>query len=232
MGWRCTGDERSVGCRLGQGREPDKCRDYDDYANPEYGESSGSEDEGEDMEGIEGNDSDAELNKMLDGEGDEDYQYEEPDEEELLEYQSDDDMPDAEDNAHMETDSDAEIDLWDPFKRAMSLWSDTEKTGRPPKHKCFRGTGYSGKLITAEEMTGCCTAQCLLVKAAHGAEAEEPDDQDFEIGGKFCLSGLCGHVCSRDSGGEAFVPNRHGVRDAIVESWVRAILFHPCVRLA
>jgi hypothetical protein len=181
------------------------------------GNSSGSEDECDDMDGIEDKQSDTELEKMLDGEGDDDYKYEESDKEELLEFQSDDGMPDLEDNDHMDIDSDLEIDTYDLFKRAdLSLSGNTP----PPKHKFFRGNGYNGRLITAEEMTGCCTAQCLLIKAQHDAEAQEPDDQDFEIASKFRLTGLCGFVRSRDCGGESFRPSRHGVGDALVESWV------------
>jgi hypothetical protein len=212
MGWQCTGDGKAVGCQLGKSRGADKCMD-----NGQDGNSAGSEDEGDDMDAIECNQPDAEVEKMLDGEGDDDYEYEEPDEAELLEFQSDDEMPDSEDNDHMDIYSDPEIDTHDMFKRANLSPSGNIP---PPKHKCFRGKGYNGKFITAEEMTGCCTAQCLLIKASHNAEAQESDDQDFEIASKFCLTGLCGHVRSRDSGGESFSPSRHGVGDAMVESWV------------
>ncbi|KAF2444319.1 hypothetical protein P171DRAFT_361703 [Karstenula rhodostoma CBS 690.94] len=137
----------------------------------------------------------------------------------------------------MDIDPNAEDDTYALFKHAVLSQPDsgTERTGPPPKHKCFRGMGYAGRFITAEEMRGCNTAQCLLNKAHHSAAAEEPDDQDFEREGSFYLSGLCGHVCSRDGGGEEFVPARHGVADAFVDSWVwqnvryseTAVPFHP-----
>ncbi|KAF1973492.1 hypothetical protein BU23DRAFT_598904 [Bimuria novae-zelandiae CBS 107.79] len=62
---------------------------------------------------------------------------------------------------------------------------------------------------------------------------EQPDDRDYERGSRYCLSGLCGHVTTRDSGDDTFVPARHGVRDANVDSIVwdgledYAIPFHP-----
>jgi hypothetical protein len=70
-------------------------------------------------------------------------------------------------------------------------------------------------------MRGCNTAQCLLSKAFHhNATREEPDDQDFERGGRYCLSGLCDHVRSRDCGGERLTPPRHGVGGPMVDSIV------------
>ncbi|KAF1950717.1 hypothetical protein CC80DRAFT_426304 [Byssothecium circinans] len=108
----------------------------------------------------------------------------------------------------------------------------------PPPHNCFPGSGYKGTFITAEEMLGCNTAQCLLSKAHHEhGTRDEQDDQDFERGGRYCLSGLCDHVRSRDCGGETILPARHGVSAPIIDSIVlehiqagdnyTAIPFHP-----
>lgn len=223
MGWECTGDAKRVGCQLGKDRDPsvcndDGCSDDEQEEETDY-KTSRSADVYQDMIGVEIGEFDAEVQKMLDGDLDDDYQYEDSDKEEFHEFESDDEMSDPEDDDHMDIDSAVEDDTYALFKHAVSSLPEpgTEKTG---PHNCFRGIGYKGRFITAEEMRGCNTAQCLISKANHGAEAEEPDDQDFEREIPFCLSGLLGHVCSRDGSDKSFVPARHGVTDAWVDSWV------------
>ncbi|KAL1602680.1 hypothetical protein SLS60_006098 [Paraconiothyrium brasiliense] len=224
MGWQCTGDAKLVGCQLGDGRKPEECVDDVPPGEEEeeqlIGEAPEDDNEREDVDTTERHALNADIEKMLDDEEDDDYHYKEPDKE-PLEFESDDEMAIEEDDDHMDVDSSVEDDTYTLFNAAdLSLYTtDLEKGGPPPKHKCFRGAGYSGKLITAEEMKGCNTAQCLLTKAHLGIHEAAPDDQDFERGGQFCLSGLCGHVRSRDCGGEEFVPPRHGISDAIVDSW-------------
>lgn len=68
-------------------------------------------------------------------------------------------------------------------------------------------------------MRGCTTAQCILSKAHHqGASQAEPGDQDFERrSARYCLSGLCDPVCSRDNGAEVMMPPRHGAFKPIVD---------------
>ena len=74
---------------------------------------------------------------------------------------------------------------------------------------CVHHGGYSGSRITAQQMKGCTTSQCLVRKSPEWLL--EPDDQRFELAGDYFLSGLSGHMPSRDSGGPEFVPIRHGV---------------------
>lgn len=219
MGWENTGDGVRVGCQLGQSRDSDWCGNDD--LSEEEDEASVSEGVCENLEGIDIDRIDADIEKLLDGGDDDDYHYEESDEEEPMEYDSDDEMWSPKEISH-DIVAAVEDDTYTLFKHAV--WSlpepGSEKAQPPPKHDCFRGKGYNGKSITAEEMRGCNTAQCLLSKVCRSANAEEPDDQDFERESSFFLSGLCGRVCSRDGGGEEFLPIRHGLVDIMVDSWV------------
>ena len=74
---------------------------------------------------------------------------------------------------------------------------------------CSHHRGYSGYRITAEQMKGCATAQCLVRKTAEWRP--EPDDQSFELEGDFFLSGLSGLMPSSDVDSPEFWPVRHGV---------------------
>lgn len=76
---------------------------------------------------------------------------------------------------------------------------------------CVHEGGYSGHEITAEEMSGCTTHQCLIRKGEKWQP--EADDQEFELNGKYFLSGLSGHMPSTDDGGHGpdYLPARHGV---------------------
>ena len=73
---------------------------------------------------------------------------------------------------------------------------------------CIHYGGYSGHGITAEQMRGCTTVQCLVRKTPEWRPG--PDDQSFELDGKYFLTGLSGGMPSRDKGNPQFVPIRHG----------------------
>lgn len=116
--------------------------------------------------------------------------------------------------------------------------------GRTLEHvagpKCRCKDGYSGYEISAEEMRGCQTVQCLVRK---GTEFEdltvtsdpERDDEDFELRGRFILTGLSDHMPSRDSSVPKFTPGRHSCNRAHAENgfWIEeslheyAMPFHP-----
>lgn len=83
---------------------------------------------------------------------------------------------------------------------------------------CIHHGGYSGFRITAEQMKGCATVQCLVRKTAEWTP--EPDDQSFELDGKYFLTGLSGHMPSRDEGGPEFVPVRHGQEDLFPDTYL------------
>jgi hypothetical protein len=76
---------------------------------------------------------------------------------------------------------------------------------------CSISGGYNGTNITAEEMFGSCTAQCLVRKDDFWLA--EPDDELFELSSNYFLSGLGGHMNSRDSGGLEAYPLRHGLAE-------------------
>ncbi|KAF2666297.1 hypothetical protein BT63DRAFT_55500 [Microthyrium microscopicum] len=78
---------------------------------------------------------------------------------------------------------------------------------------CNHPRGYNGNNISAEEMFGCCTSQCLVPK--DGFWKPHPTDEDFELSSKYFLSGLGGHMNSRDYGGVRPLPSRHGLGDEI-----------------
>ncbi|KAJ4300680.1 hypothetical protein N0V90_002768 [Kalmusia sp. IMI 367209] len=232
----------------------DEKKDDEDAASEKGGDTEGLINDaiqscGGDEKGSEGdvfNDA-AHAESWLDGEGDKDYLPEDSESEEMFKLESDDD---TEDGDPMDIDSDPDAEGEDdmyaklkstnisfvPTRDAFTNYLVSLTKEPPPEHNCFRGTGYDGAVITAEEMLNCTTAQCILSRAHHeGAMEDEDDDLDFERGSRYCLSGLCGHVRSRDCGGEIITPARHSVGAPIVDSmlWVTggdnytAIPFHP-----
>jgi hypothetical protein len=83
---------------------------------------------------------------------------------------------------------------------------------------CLSTEGYHGSRITIEEMRGCHTVQCLVPKKE--GWRLELGDLDFELEGKYHLTGLSDHMPS--SGWRVkFAPARHGVedRDASFDVW-------------
>ncbi|KAJ4333859.1 hypothetical protein N0V95_009325 [Ascochyta clinopodiicola] len=152
MGWENTGDGVRVGCHLGRSRNPNWCGNDD--PSEEEDEASASEGVCENMDGVDIDRIDADVEKMLDGRDDDDYQYEKSDEEEPMEYDSDDEMCSPEEISRVDIVDAVEDNTYTLFKHA--LWSlpepGTEKADPPAKHDCFRGKGYNGKSITAEEM--------------------------------------------------------------------------------
>lgn len=95
------------------------------------------------------------------------------------------------------------------------------------------GGAFNGHAISAEEMRGCSTLQCLVPKG-HGWETED-GDEEFEKSGKFFLSGLSDHSPSRDMSWPQMYPPRHDCSETkadntfYVEEWSEeyAMPFHP-----
>lgn len=81
---------------------------------------------------------------------------------------------------------------------------------------CKALSAYSGHRITADEMYGCTTAQCLVPKPADSGRGWSPYelDQPFEASGQYFLSGLSDDMPSTDYGGPRFLPIRHGCDEA------------------
>ena len=75
---------------------------------------------------------------------------------------------------------------------------------------CEHPHGYSGFEVTAEQMRGCTTLQCLVRKTPDWKS--ELDDQEFELSSDYFLSGLSDFMPSRDEGRPKFTPARHGAK--------------------
>jgi hypothetical protein len=80
--------------------------------------------------------------------------------------------------------------------------------------RCQSTNAYNGCNISVEAMRGCNTAQCLVPKEEDWTP--EPDDQPFEVSGKYFLSGLTDLMSSRDTGYSTYFPSRHGAEDSFV----------------
>jgi hypothetical protein len=101
--------------------------------------------------------------------------------------------------------------------------------------ECSCVNGYSGHEISAEEMRGCQTVQCLVRKPPGYIFDALPDDEAFETTGEFFLSGLSDHMPSRDTDSPRVTPDRHGCEVPHAENcmWVEdeaqdyAMPFHP-----
>jgi hypothetical protein len=101
--------------------------------------------------------------------------------------------------------------------------------------ECNNATGYSGHEISADEMRGCQTVQCLVRKPPGYRFDALPDDEDFETNGEFFLSGLSDHMPSRDDNSPRVTPHRHGCERPHAENCMwednvahdYAIPFHP-----
>ncbi|KAK2016459.1 hypothetical protein LZ32DRAFT_79544 [Colletotrichum eremochloae] len=82
---------------------------------------------------------------------------------------------------------------------------------------CNHEGGYQGRLISLEEMHGCCTVQCLVPKPS-GWKPEDDDDEDVERDGEYFLTGLSDHMPSRDMEFPVVFPKRHGCGRAVADN--------------
>lgn len=106
-------------------------------------------------------------------------------------------------------------------------WDTCQKLEHLAGPQCNHASGYCGFNISAEEMRGCTTLQCLVKKTPEWES--EPDDWEFEQSGEYYLSGLSGQMPSRDIDGPRMTPPRHGdekLHPDVYESGV-PIPFHP-----
>lgn len=99
---------------------------------------------------------------------------------------------------------------------------------------CESTSAYNGHKISAEEMFGCSTLQCLARKSNARYE-QGVHDEDFEVTGAFFLTGLSDHMPSRDIDSPTVYPARHGCSDPNAENCLwdedrareAAMPFHP-----
>jgi hypothetical protein len=106
---------------------------------------------------------------------------------------------------------------------------------------CIHHRGYNGHNISAEEMVGSGTVQCLIRKLS--GWQHEATDEDWEVTGDYFLSGLGGHMQSRDCGGVKCLPIRHGIEEELcpddeywdnqqLNEWDSPMPFHPaCIEV-
>ncbi|XEV03491.1 hypothetical protein FSHL1_008778 [Fusarium sambucinum] len=80
---------------------------------------------------------------------------------------------------------------------------------------CRQIDGYNGHRISAEEMKGCKTFQCLMYKSQDWQQ--QSDDQDFEVKGNYFLTGLGDEMNSRNTNWPYVFPARHGTTSLQVE---------------
>ena len=74
---------------------------------------------------------------------------------------------------------------------------------------CQHPHGYCGFNVTAEEMRGCTTNQCLVRKPSEWEP--QPDSYDFERKSNYFLSGLSSYMKPRLDNNPWYTPPRHGV---------------------
>jgi hypothetical protein len=154
MGWGCTGDSKEVGCLLGQGRNPDYCCDEDKDDDDEDSNTNEKDLDKQEKTNKQGDMKvNKEVNEIVDEEVDEDYIFEVSDEEEVLEFESDHDLGDAEEGDTMDIDFDAGDNEYILFRgiaepllphqnRFPSKTHQTmSATGRSPNTNAFEGGG-------------------------------------------------------------------------------------------
>jgi hypothetical protein len=95
--------------------------------------------------------------------------------------------------------------IWDDFQGVKTRFEHLAGPG------CTFTHGYTGFNISAEEMRGCNTAQCLVRKMPDWEPS--PTDREFEVSSNYFLSGLSGYLNSRDMLGSDHIPERHGVSE-------------------
>lgn len=118
----------------------------------------------------------------------------------------------------------------DSGKSGSTDWNECQELEHLAGPRCEHASGYCGFNISAEEMRGCTTVQCLVVKTSEWTP--EPDDQDFELTGKYFLSGLCGQMPSRDIGGPTMTPPRHGAEDIYPDTTVSGSIWRAIPLMA
>lgn len=126
----------------------------------------------------------------------------------------------------------------------LPVWPHPHDIGQAHEHiagpNCQCLDGYSGFEISAEEMRGCQTVQCLVRKDLQSEDYTttsdpERNDEEFELKGRFILSGLADYMPSADSGDPKFSPRRHSCQRAYTTNayWNEdslqeyAMPFHP-----
>ena len=85
---------------------------------------------------------------------------------------------------------------------------------------CISHYGYSGHRISLKEMKGCRGVQCLMKKKS--TWEPEPDDQDFELGSDYFLSGV-GDGSPDESPLENIEPPRHDIDNVIIQNYNYAV---------
>ncbi|KAG8671981.1 hypothetical protein FPOAC2_05346 [Fusarium poae] len=73
---------------------------------------------------------------------------------------------------------------------------------------CNQTIAYNGHRISAEDMKGCNTFQCLVYKPEDWQP--QSDDQEFEVKGNYFLSGLGDDMPSQNTNWPGIFPARHG----------------------
>lgn len=74
---------------------------------------------------------------------------------------------------------------------------------------CHVQCGYSGSRISAEEMRGCTTSQCLVRKSSDWTP--ETDEMDCELNSDYFFSGVSVYMPQRNYGCPRYIPQRHGL---------------------
>lgn len=181
------------------------------------------------------------LDDDFDEEGDQDFIYESEEDNDSSGYQSDDfaieiEQNDERDSAMEDDDgassyetSDGDIEHAEQHEVSEHIVSndhdgssnksfeEDERIEHVAGPGCQHGSGYSGFAISTQEMIGCTTLQCLVRKGFDWKP--EIDDQDFELSGDYCLSGLSGYMPSRGGGyGPDIIPSRHSIEDLYPDS--------------
>jgi hypothetical protein len=82
---------------------------------------------------------------------------------------------------------------------------------------CLDERGYNGHNISAQEMKGCTTYQCLAYKGPDWTP--EPDDQEWEKESEFFLTGIGDRFPSRDMASPNVYPPRHGWDEGAADTY-------------
>jgi hypothetical protein len=121
------------------------------------------------------------------------------------------------------------------IRDTLDKLEDVHSKGRPPGYyehiagpECKYRSGYSGSQVTAQEMRGCKTLQCLASKAAYWKP--EPDDLDVERTSRYFLSGISDYFPSRDMGVTHVSPERHHLQAPFADVHTWAVCFAHSAR--